>query len=115
MKAYLLHPDRDFDLIKKIPTQAADLEQDLALPVLFDAMANGDKELREVVRRVVLIGELSINSLLHRQQVLQDVLRNPRVVRSLHSLARQTLDKEKMVFHGFSIATPPPSCVARSK
>lgn len=106
MKPFLLHPDRDYDFARKIPTNAADLEQDLSLSVLFDAMANGDKEMREGARHIILVGESTPESLVYRQQVLQDSLRNRNVVRSLHSLARESLNQEKRVFRSYFVRYP---------
>ncbi|MGA2080798.1 MAG: hypothetical protein ABSH53_09350 [Holophaga sp.] len=54
MKAFLMHRDRDFDLRAPGPAQAADLVQDLELPTLTRAMADGDPFLLEVANKVFL-------------------------------------------------------------
>jgi hypothetical protein len=50
MKAFLMYPDRDFDLERDLPPNEADLDNDLELGVLLRAMASGDKFLFEVAR-----------------------------------------------------------------
>ena len=54
MKAFLMYRDRDFDLGAPLPPNSEALIQDLELNVLFDAMALGDKYLREVASKAVL-------------------------------------------------------------
>ena len=41
MKAYLMHPGRDFDTGQKFPPNAKALTQDLELTTLLNAMAGG--------------------------------------------------------------------------
>ena len=71
MKAFLMYRERDFDLKRALPWNAQALTQDLALDTLFDAMALGDKFLREVVRVAVLSGvDDDLGVVLYRQDVL---------------------------------------------
>lgn len=86
MKTYLLFPDQDFDLEQPLPVQTAALTQDLELDTLFRAMARDDKFLLEMIRKVVLLG-LSDPALIHyRQEILQDCLQHPQVLRALYQL-----------------------------
>jgi hypothetical protein len=50
MKVHLLYPGRDFDWAAGLPAGHEDLTSDLELATLLDAMAAGDKYLRERVR-----------------------------------------------------------------
>ncbi|MCS7039479.1 MAG: DNA mismatch repair protein MutS, partial [Anaerolineae bacterium] len=56
MNVWLMHPNRDFDPKQPLPPQAETLVQDLNLPVLFEAMAQGDRFLLETAQRAVLVG-----------------------------------------------------------
>ena len=56
MKVRLLSPDRDFDPQTEPPWHAEILSKDLALPVLFEAMAQGDACIAEVVLPLTLNG-----------------------------------------------------------
>jgi hypothetical protein len=51
MKAFLMHPDRDFDSQAANPANELALVQDLELDALFSAMARGDDFLYEVAKK----------------------------------------------------------------
>jgi DNA mismatch repair ATPase MutS len=87
MKALLMHPDRDFDLQQALPAHAPALTQDLEVNVLLRAMAGDDEFLLNVARRALFAGlHTDIETILHRQGVLQDCLHNPAAVRELYAL-----------------------------
>ena len=114
MKAFLLFRDRDFDLKGKLPANEAGLTQDLELETLFDAMALGDGFLFEVAKRAVLSGlGNDVNTILYRQDILKDCLKNPSVVRSLYDVAVKSIAAEKegillQLFHQISGRDPQP-------
>jgi hypothetical protein len=88
MRVFLLHPDRDFDTARPLPPQAADLERDLGLDVLFGAMAAGDGFLLETVRQVVLADAgVELEDVLYRQEVLRDFLERPELAWELYRTA----------------------------
>ncbi|MGH3003326.1 MAG: MutS-related protein [Gaiellaceae bacterium] len=92
MKAYLMHRDRDVDLEGPLPENAAALEQDLELATLFDAMAQGDDDLRRLAERALLFPLAEPQAIVYRQEVLADCLRHPDVARGLYALAVEALD-----------------------
>jgi len=94
MKVFLLYPDRDMDLSGELPPNAADLTQDLALNALFEAMAQGDKFLFEVVRRVVLSSLHEDDTISYRQEILKDCLKHPDVVRQIYSIPLEFLERK---------------------
>jgi hypothetical protein len=72
MKVHLLHPARDFDWAAALPAGHDDLTQDLELDTLLDAMAAGDRFLREVSATVLLASLDDPDQIRYRQQVLAD-------------------------------------------
>ncbi len=95
MKAYLMHPDRDFDLEAQLPANADALERDLELPTLYDAMARGDDYLRSVARSGLLLGLTDPDAIRYRQRALADCLEHPTVIRQLYALAVKGVDTKR--------------------
>jgi len=95
MKVFLLYPDRDFDLSQELPPNTADLSQDLALNVLFKAMAQGDDFLLEVARRVVLTSLDRVDDIVYRQDILKDCLKHPDVVRQIYRIPLEFLERKR--------------------
>ena len=107
-----MHAARDFDLQQELPWQAQDLVQDLELDTLFNAMALGDEYLFQVARTAVLSGVPDPATIVYRQDVLADCLRQPEVIRELFALAGEAIESEKSVF--FFWRDSPESLLSRS-
>jgi hypothetical protein len=101
MKAFLMHPDQDFDLQRELPPHQAVLTQDLELSTLFDAMAGGDQFLYEVAERAVLSSLQDPEAICYRQQVLTDCLLQPAVVRELYGIAVEAIQRERKIWGVF--------------
>jgi len=101
MKAFLMYRDQDFDLQRKLPWNEQVLTQDLELNTLFNAMAQGDKFLFEVAKKAVLSEVTDLDTILYRQNILKDCLKNPSVVKDMYNLAVETLEGEKKNFWSF--------------
>ena len=95
MKVYLLYPDRDFDPAREVPPGMQDLAQDLALDILFAAMAQGDPFLLEVARRVVLSGSAEPETILYRQEILKDCLKHPDTIRQIYRIPLEFLERKR--------------------
>jgi DNA mismatch repair ATPase MutS len=106
MKAFLMHRDHNFELQQKPPPNELTLIQDLELDVLFDAMANGDKFVREVARKAVLSGLTDTGTILYRQNILKDCLKNPQAVRSIYMNAAESLESDGRVWNWVNISSP---------
>ena len=112
MKAYLLHRNQDFDLQQPLPWNEQALTQDLALPTLFNAMAQDDKLIFEVSRKVVFAGlQNDVQTIRYRQEILKDCLRNPDIVRELYNVAVEAMSEDKK--HYFSVIWRYPDWVLR--
>src|SRR5574341_237739 len=97
MKAFLMYRDQDCDLKQKLPWNEQALTQDLELATLFDAMAREDKFIWDVVRRAVLLRVQDVDTILYRQEILKDCLKNPSVVRNLYEIAVEAIEGERKV------------------
>ncbi|HTP25059.1 MAG TPA: hypothetical protein VMK12_05285, partial [Anaeromyxobacteraceae bacterium] len=100
MRALLIHPDRDFELRDKLPSQEQALVQDLQLEPLLDAMAGGD-ELVLRVSREVLLSSLrgDVETIHYRQEVLTDCLASPGVVKAIYDLSWEAMEAKKEAWH----------------
>jgi hypothetical protein len=100
MKALLLHRDQDFDPDQELPRQEQTLVQDLELDTLLRGMADGDEFLFAVARKVLFSGLTNdVDMILYRQEILNDSLRNPAVVRQLYDLAIEAIEKKKAKYY----------------
>lgn len=123
MKALLMHRDRDFDApqslhdVKRrdrdvdprqqLPPHERALIQDLELDTLLRAMAGDDEFLFEVARTAILSGlRNDVDTILYRQQVLKDCLKNPAVVKELYDLAVKTIEGTRSSWWGMSSHYP---------
>jgi hypothetical protein len=81
MKAFLMFPDRDFDVKQRPPWNDQALLQDLELTTLLDAIAQNDEFLFAVAKSVVFsAGTADVRAILYRQDILKDCLRNSDIV-----------------------------------
>ncbi len=113
MKALLLYRDRDLDLKVELPPNAEALIQDLELSTLFGAMALDDGFLFEVAKHVVLSGSDSLDTIVYRQNILKDCLKNSAIVTEIYDLAVETITNEKKIHWGF-LSKYPSSILRRS-
>jgi len=130
MKALLMYPDRDFVLPEKLtrhgryrdvepqpkssPQERA-LMQDLELGTLLRAMSGGDEFLFDVAQEALLSGmKNDLETILYRQEIVKDCLKNPAVVRELYDLAVETLESRRMCWLGLFSRGYPASILSDS-
>jgi hypothetical protein len=64
-------------------------------------MALGDKFLFEVAKKAVLTGlDNDLDTILYRQNVLKDCLKNSSIVRAIYDIAVESIEREKKVQGG---------------
>jgi len=105
MKAHLLYEGQDFDFDADLPANHDDVIQDLELTTLLQAMAQGDKFLFEVSKRVVLTSLEDPEAIRYRQHVLADCLAEPDILREMYAIALGALDDKRGLW-GYSSQYP---------
>jgi len=95
MKVFLLYPDRDSDPARELPPNTTELTQDLELNMLFKAMAQGDEYLFRVARQAVLSSLDEIDTIHYRQEILQDCLKHPDVVRQIYHIPLEFMERKR--------------------
>jgi hypothetical protein len=113
MKAHLMYQNRDFDLKADGPPLEAALTQDLELNRVFVAMAAGDAFLLEVARKAVLTSLDMPETILYRQAILADCLKNFAVVREMYAITVEAIERERKVW-GWSSDRYPDGSLHRS-
>jgi hypothetical protein len=99
MKAFLMYKDQDFDLKRPLPSNEGALMQDLELATLLDAMALGDTFLFEVAKAAILTSLTNDpRTILYRQNILKDCLKNPFIVTEIYNIAVGALTRERKNF-----------------
>ena len=106
MKAFLMYRDRDFDLQARLPWNEQALTQDLELETLFNAMARDDRFLYDVARKAILSSLSDLDTILYRQDILKDCIRNSAAVRDIYSIAIESIQSEKKVYWGLFTKYP---------
>jgi len=96
MKAHLLYRNQDIDLQRPVPSNEDALTRDLALNTLFNAMALKDELVFAVVKNVIFSGlDNDVETIRYRQEILQDCLNRPAVIRELYALAVAAMETER--------------------
>jgi MutS domain V len=137
MKAHLMYRDRDFTLagrpsrdatrgmgmtvdeaheralLGELPSQAADLLQDLELRSLLAAMAGGDALLYQVSRKALLGSLTDVDAILYRQGALGDCFAQPAVVREMYAVAVDVMEQARKEL-GLSSWSSPEAALHRS-
>lgn len=113
MRVCLLYRDQDFDIEGPVVPNEPTLTPDLELSTLWGTMAQGDDFLRGVCQQVLLTPVTEVETILYRQDVLQDCLAHESVVRDLYGLAVLAIEREKKSYFGF-FARYPSAILGRS-
>ncbi|MGO8822460.1 MAG: MutS-related protein [Desulfomonilaceae bacterium] len=106
MNVFLMHKDQDFDLQRQLPSNEQELTQDLELNTLFNTMALGDKYLFEVAKKAVLCGLTDLNTIRYRQNILEDCLNNPSVVRDIYQIPIESIENQRRHWMGLFAHSP---------
>jgi DNA mismatch repair ATPase MutS len=106
MKAFLMYKNQDFDLQQQLPPNEQDLTKDLALGTLFNAMALGDDFLLEMTKKTFFSSLKDPDTILYRQNILKDCLKNNSVVRDIYDIATEAIESKRKRWYSFFSKTP---------
>ncbi len=127
MKVLLMHRDMDFELyelpstnryarrqepdrnalLRAILWNAPTLTQDLELSTLLRTMAGGDEFVFAVAQQAILSGlRNDVNTILYRQAILKDCLKNPVVATGLYNLMTAVTEETRRQWWGLSSDHP---------
>lgn len=95
MNVFLMHPNRDLVIEQEFPSHAQALMQDLELGTLLEAMAQGDRYLFQVAQHTLLSSLIEPETIRYRQEILQDCLRNPAIVRRIYAIPIQAMEQKQ--------------------
>lgn len=107
MKAYLMHPARNFDADQGLPGHEGTLRKDLELDVLLKVMADDDDFVLDIARRALLLCFANdVETIRYRHDVLWDSLKHPDVVRQMYALTVEAIEGRKRCYWSFSSDQP---------
>jgi DNA mismatch repair ATPase MutS len=110
MNVFLLYKDRDIDMERQPLWNEKELTQDLEMTFLLKAMSREDDFLFEVARTTIFAGlENDFDTIIYRQQILKDCLKNSSVVRSVYDISVEAIESRRNSWYG--IFTKYPSSV----
>ncbi len=89
MKPFLLY--EHYESHVKPPQNASDLIQDLNMDIVIEAMAQSDRYIADISRRIILTGLNDIVAIHYRHEVLRDCIRNQSCIRSIYAIASTAL------------------------
>jgi hypothetical protein len=98
-----MHRDQDFGLQQPLPWNELALMQDLEVDILLHAMADHDEFLYDVARKAVFSGfQNDVDTILYRQEIVKDCLKNPTAVRDLYVLMVEAIERARKQWWGLS-------------
>ena len=118
MKVFLMYPDRDFGPVQelshqqrlvprqKLSSAEPTFIQDLELNTLWNAMAQGDEFLFDVVKQALLSGLDDPDVIRYRQEILKDCLKHPDIVRQIYRIPLQSIENKRSHWMGIFSTHP---------
>lgn len=100
MKAFLMHRNHDFDIEQKLPFNEEALLKDLELNTLLNTMALEDEFIYSAVKQGVLSSLKDSDSILYRQSILKDCLKNSSTIMDMYDVATEAVNSERKFYYG---------------
>ncbi len=101
MKVFLMYKDRDFNLNSPLCELSENTAYDLELDTIFKAMAKEDEFFYKVSKKAVLESLVDVETILYRQEILKDCIKNDGAVKKLYDIAVQSIEFEKKAYFLF--------------
>ncbi len=106
MNVNLLSSDPSYRLPEDLPWNVEDLEKDLDLVTIYNAMAGNDRYVFDVCRRAIMNSITNRETIVYRQGVLQDALDNPCIVRDIYSIIVDSVAQARRLLFWVSRQNP---------
>lgn len=106
MKSYLMFKNQDFNPGQALPDHHNDLVKDLALDVVLKTMAAEDSFIYEISKTALLTSLVDADVIRFRQAVLQDCIKNPKIVRDIYRIAQFAKENKQRRWLGIFTRNP---------
>ncbi|BAB59815.1 DNA mismatch repair protein [MutS] [Thermoplasma volcanium GSS1] len=106
MNVDLLFNDTDGRVNESVPWNSNDLEKDLDLEILYNVMAGKDTYVFDVCRRTILNSVNDKSTIIYRQDVLKDAIRNQNIIRKIYSTIVTAESEAKRSYFWISRSNP---------
>jgi len=106
MKVFLMYKDKDFDPQGPLVAQTDALMQDFDVDILIKAMSAGDRFLYDISKSALFQSLMDEETILYRQQVLEDCIRNEKIARDIYALADEAVEAKRKNWFGVFGAYP---------
>jgi len=101
-----MYPEQDFDGQRPLLPHQQALIQDLELNTLFQAMAQGDEFIFDIVQKAILSSTSDLDVIHYRQSILQDCLNNAAIVRDLYQIPIAAVTNKRRGWMGIYTSYP---------
>jgi DNA mismatch repair ATPase MutS len=101
-----MYPHKNLDSNLGLPWNETLLIHDLELEKVLENMSKGDSLLYEISKKVLLNSECDEETILYRQSVLKDCIKNPSQIREVYDILVRSIKEEKRESFWFSLTNP---------
>ncbi len=104
MKIYLLYKNYNLIENKNKNENVSMLFKDLSLDILLENMSQNDayiyEKTREIIYNILTESSTSEDTIIFRQEILKDCIKNRELIYRLYNLLSETIDEEKNIYFG---------------
>lgn len=104
MNVHLMYKNRFFDVNEPITQDQKTLTRDLGIEGILNVMADQDAFIYDVCNHALFLSltDADTDTVLYRQAILKDCIKNPEITRTMYELVTEALIKKKDWFWSFS-------------
>lgn len=95
MEIHLLYKEKNFTDEDRVEDYMEDVSEDLELDYLYEVMSGEDKNIRTMVKKVLLSPLNDEQDIYRRQEIIKDCLKNKEKIHRLYDFLGQVLDRNE--------------------